>query len=68
VATMTPDVAVDEVAERLAVPRGSLLLTLFQVDSTADGVVVLVSREHHLADAFQISVYRRGPGDGEDDR
>jgi DNA-binding GntR family transcriptional regulator len=68
VATMTPDVAVDEVAERLAVPRGSLLLTLFQVDSTADGVVVLVSREHHLADAFHISVYRRGPGDGEDDR
>jgi hypothetical protein len=23
-----------------------------------------VSREHHLADAFEISVYRRGPGDG----
>jgi GntR family transcriptional regulator len=67
VATMTPDVAMDDVAERLAVPRGALLLTLFQVDSTADGVVVLVSREHHLADAFQISVYRRGPGDGPED-
>jgi hypothetical protein len=38
-------------------------LTLFQVDSTADGVVALVSSEHHLADAFDISVYRRGPGD-----
>jgi hypothetical protein len=24
--------------------------------------VVLVSLEHHLADAFEISVYRRGPG------
>ena len=45
-------------------PRGALLLTLFQVDSTADGEVVLVSREHHLADAFEITVYRRGPGDG----
>ena len=68
VATITPDVAIGEVAERLAVPRGTLLLTLFQVDSTADGAVVLVSREHHLADAFEISVYRRGPGDGEEDR
>ena len=64
VATITPDVAMGEVARRLAVPRGTLLLTLCQVDSTADEAVVLVSREHHLADAFDISVYRRGPGDG----
>jgi GntR family transcriptional regulator len=63
VATITPDAAPGEIARRLAVPRGALLLTLFQVESTADGTVVLVSREHHLADAFQISVYRRGPGD-----
>jgi hypothetical protein len=27
------------------------------------GEVVLVSLEHHLSDAFQTSVYRRGPGD-----
>jgi GntR family transcriptional regulator len=63
VATMTPDVAMGEVAQRLGVPRGALLMTLFQVDSTADGTVVLVSQEHHLADAFEITVYRRGPGD-----
>ena len=63
IATMTPDVALGEVARRLEVPKGALLLTLFQVDSTADGVVVLVSQEHHLADAFEITVYRRGPGD-----
>ncbi len=63
VATITPDVATGEVALRLGVPRGALLLTLFQVDSTADGSVVLVSREHHLADAFDVTVYRRGPGD-----
>lgn len=62
VATITPDIADGDVARRLRVPRGALLLTLFQVDSTADGVVVLVSREHHLADAFEITVYRRGPG------
>ena len=63
IATMTPDVAMGEVAQRLCVPKGALLLTLFQVDSTADGIAVLVSQEHHLADAFEITVYRRGPGD-----
>jgi GntR family transcriptional regulator len=66
VASMYPTIAVGETADRLNVPVGTLLLTLFQIDSTADGEVVLVSREHHLADAFQFSVYRRGPGEGED--
>ncbi|HEY3728332.1 MAG TPA: GntR family transcriptional regulator [Solirubrobacteraceae bacterium] len=67
VASIYPTVADGETADRLDVPEGTLLLTLFQVDSTADGVVALVSSEHHLADAFDISVYRRGPGDtGED--
>ena len=62
-ATMTPAVARGDVAKRLRVEEGALLLTLFQLDSTADGTVVLVSQEHHLADAFEITVYRRGPGD-----
>lgn len=66
-ASIEPDFATGETARRLAVPRGTLLLTLFQVDSTADGTVVLVSREHHVADAFEITVYRRGPGDGGED-
>ena len=63
VATITPTEAEDEVARRLDVAPGTLLMTLFQLDSTADGTVVLVSQEHHLADAFEITVYRRGPGD-----
>jgi DNA-binding GntR family transcriptional regulator len=63
VATMTPDVARGTVAKRLRVKEGTLLLTLFQLDSTADGTTVLVSQEHHLAEAFEIIVYRRGPGD-----
>ena len=63
VATMRPAVADARVAERLEVPEGSLLLTLFQTDSTAGGVVALVSLEIYRADAFLISVYRRGPGD-----
>jgi len=63
VASISPAVANRETAARLNVPAGSLLLTLFQVDSTILGEVVLVSVEHHLADAFHVSVYRRGPGD-----
>jgi DNA-binding GntR family transcriptional regulator len=66
VASISPGMADGEVAARLDVPRGALLLTLFQVDSTADGRVVLVSQEHHLADAFEVTVYRRGPGGAED--
>ncbi len=63
VAQLTPRNADGEVAERLDVPLGALLITIDQVDSTADGVPVLVSREHHIADAFTFTLLRRGPGD-----
>jgi GntR family transcriptional regulator len=63
VASVRPTAASAQTARRLTVPRGSLLLTLFQTDRTVLGEVVLVSLEHHLADAFEISVYRRGPGE-----
>ena len=63
VATIRPAVAEGEVAERLGVRPGALLMTLFQLDSTAEGAIVLVSQEHHVADAFEFTVYRRGPGD-----
>ncbi|HZO78154.1 MAG TPA: GntR family transcriptional regulator [Solirubrobacteraceae bacterium] len=63
VASISPTVARGQTARRLKVAPGSLLLTLFQVDSTILGEVVLVSLEHHLADAFEVSVYRRGPGE-----
>ena len=63
VAELTPRNADGEVARRLDVPRGALLITIDQIDSTADGVPVLVSREHHIADAFTFTVLRRGPGD-----
>jgi DNA-binding GntR family transcriptional regulator len=61
VARLTPDNADADTARRLDVPRGALLLTIDQVDTTADGVPVLVSREHHLADAFSFTVLRHGP-------
>jgi GntR family transcriptional regulator len=63
VASISPTVAKSETARRLKVAPGSLLLTLFQVDRTILGEVVLVSLEHHLADAFEVGVYRRGPGE-----
>jgi DNA-binding GntR family transcriptional regulator len=66
VAQITPDVADVAIARRLDVPRGALLLTLFQVDATGDGRPVLASIEHHLADAFDVTVYRRGPGTGDE--
>ena len=62
VAHLTPWNADGEVARRLDVPSGTLLLTIDQVDRTTDGVAVLVAREHHLADAFTFSLVRRGPG------
>ena len=62
VAHLTPWNADREVADRLDVPSGTLLLTIDQVDRTADGIAVLVSREHHLADAFTFTLVRRGPG------
>jgi GntR family transcriptional regulator len=63
VADLTPRNADGELARRLGVPRGTLLLTIDQVDRTLDGVAVLVSREHHVADAFTFSLLRRGPGE-----
>jgi DNA-binding GntR family transcriptional regulator len=65
VAHLTPRNASGEVAERLDVPSGTLLLTIDQVDRSVEGVAVLVSREHHLADAFTFTLLRRGPGDEE---
>jgi GntR family transcriptional regulator len=50
------------VAGRLGVPRGELLLYLWQVDYATDGAPVLSSHEFHLADAFDFTVVRRGPG------
>ena len=63
VAHLAPWNADGDVARRLGVPSGTLLLTIEQIDRTADGIAVLVSREHHLADAFTFTLLRRGPGD-----
>lgn len=49
-------------AKRLAVKSGALLLYLHQVDFGREGEPLLLSHEHHLAEAFEFTVVRRGPG------
>ena len=62
VAAFRPVTADVTVARRLGVPRGELLLAVWQVDYVEDGTAVLSSYEYHLADAFEFTVLRRGPG------
>jgi GntR family transcriptional regulator len=62
VARFRPVRADRAVAGQLGVSRGELLLYLWQVDYAEDGAAVLSSHEFHLADAFDFSVVRRGPG------
>src|SRR2546428_3648232 len=62
VASFRPVRADVTVARRLGVPRGELLLAIWQVDYSEDGAPVLPSYEYHLADAFEFTVLRRGPG------
>jgi GntR family transcriptional regulator len=62
VARFRPVRAGHAVAARLGVPRGELLLYLWQVDYAEEGMPVVSSHEFHLADAFDFTVVRRGPG------
>ncbi len=62
VVTVEPVRADRPVARRLRVKPGALLLYLRQVDYGREGEPLLLSHEHHLADAFEFTVVRRGPG------
>jgi GntR family transcriptional regulator len=61
-ATFRPIRADGHVASQLRVPRETPLLYIRQVDFDEAGRPVVSSHEHHLADAFEFSVVRRGPG------
>ncbi len=61
VARVEPVIAGREVAARLSIPRGTRLLAFDQVDYTEAGRPVLASLEFHLADAFEFTIFRRGP-------
>ncbi len=62
VASFTPVRATKALASQLRVSRGSLLLYLQPGRLRPEGRPVLSSHEHHLADAFEFTVIRRGPG------
>lgn len=62
IANFRPVHADGAVAGHLGIARGELILYLSQVDYAEDGAPVLSSHEYHLADAFDYSVVRRGPG------
>jgi GntR family transcriptional regulator len=61
VARVEPVTAGREVAARLSITRGTPLLAFHQVDYTESGRPVLASLEFHLADAFEFTIFRRGP-------
>lgn len=62
IVTVTPERADRAMAKRLHLRMGELLLYLRQVDFGIEGEPLLLSEEHHVADAFEFSVVRRGPG------
>lgn len=62
VVTLEPAAADKQLAKRLGVKGGTLLLYLRQVDFDENGEPVVLSHEHHLADEFEFTVVRRGPG------
>lgn len=62
VASFRPVRADLTVARRLGIRRGELLLALWQIDYDQEDRPVLSSHEYHIADAFDFSVVRRGPG------
>lgn len=62
VAHFRPVQADGMLARRLEVAPGRLLIYLWQIDYSSSGTPVLLSHEYHLADAFDFSVVRRGPG------
>jgi GntR family transcriptional regulator len=62
VVTIEPTVSDRALAKLLKVKAGVPILFLRQIDFDQAGDPVLVSEEHHLAEAFEFTVVRRGPG------
>jgi DNA-binding GntR family transcriptional regulator len=62
VVTVEPVHADRAMARRLRIRSGALLLFLRQVDFGREGDPLLLSLEHHVAEAFEFTVVRRGPG------
>jgi GntR family transcriptional regulator len=62
IVSIEPGRADRTLARSLDIKVGAPLLYLRQVDYDREGTPLLLSHEHHVADAFEFSVVRRGPG------
>jgi GntR family transcriptional regulator len=54
--------ATSAIARALGLRRGEPLMRLDQVDFDVENRPVVFSVEHHVPDAFDVTVRRRGPG------
>ena len=61
VATLRPVTADPFLADSLGVAEGAPLLELRQVDYDEAEQAIAAAQEYHVADAFDFTVYRRGP-------
>ena len=61
VASFSPVQASREIAEKLSIPRNTLLLLIEQVDQDQNQRPVLYSAEYHLTDKFNFIIHRKGP-------
>ncbi len=66
-AQLTPTIAGAKLARLLSMKRGAPLLHLNQIDYDARGRAVMLSREWHVADAFELTVNRRSGAPADDD-
>ena len=60
-ASFTPVQAPRQIAEKLSIPRNTLLLLIEQVDHDQNERPVLYSAEYHLTDKFNFIIHRKGP-------
>jgi GntR family transcriptional regulator len=60
-AAIAPAQADRALAERLATREGALLLHFRQIDFDSRGRPVILSSEYYRADAFEFTIFRRGP-------
>jgi GntR family transcriptional regulator len=61
IASFSPVQANREIAEKLSIPRNTLLLLIEQVDHDPNQRPVLYSAEYHLTDKFNFIIHRKGP-------
>lgn len=59
VATIKPATADGNLSQRLGVPEGTQLMYLSQTDYDAVGQPLFLSHEHHLADVYSFTVFRK---------